>query len=399
MTSQPVTKPSKECKLTIDIFQRDGKKLADLCSKCLRLGINCLVEDHPSERDLAGNKINSIPLFNILLIFPYNHIYIYIHLYLYILVGKNDPVMELCRLLNRSTLDEHYIRALSYRATELQLLERGMLSAYQARQLYCKLSYIVTSIAAQAFSIKSGYFFDGLIIPPSCQSKTSLQFILKNGVIFCGKISDTDTITREFGIISLVHKHHSYCPTVIRAIDHLDLGDNKYCLVQPFYPKSMSELGMKSDILPNELILNMAICVLSSIKAFNNVNYCHGDIKPGNIMIDNHSNIMVVIDFGSAVEYNSLIRESSPLYPMDCQEMNITYDLTCLCSSILQLKGIDISEFKTRDELLDKFFNNPNSAVSLAMLCLKYNNVESIISIFLKSNPDFKDYVDMVMPR
>jgi len=57
MASQPV-KPCVECKLTWEGLQRDGKKLNDLCSKCLRLGINCLVEDHPSERDLSGNKNN-----------------------------------------------------------------------------------------------------------------------------------------------------------------------------------------------------------------------------------------------------------------------------------------------------------------------------------------------------
>ena len=57
MESQPV-KPSAECKLTWEVLQRDGKKLTDLCGKCIRLGINCLVEDHPSERDLAGTKIN-----------------------------------------------------------------------------------------------------------------------------------------------------------------------------------------------------------------------------------------------------------------------------------------------------------------------------------------------------
>jgi len=57
MASQ-IVKPHAECTLTWEGLQRDGKKLTDLCSKCERLGINCLVEDHPSERDLAGNKIN-----------------------------------------------------------------------------------------------------------------------------------------------------------------------------------------------------------------------------------------------------------------------------------------------------------------------------------------------------
>ena len=57
MESQPV-KPSAECKLTIEIFQRDGKRLADLCENCYECGVECRVRWHPSERESAGNKIN-----------------------------------------------------------------------------------------------------------------------------------------------------------------------------------------------------------------------------------------------------------------------------------------------------------------------------------------------------
>lgn len=307
--------------------------------------------------------------------------------------------MELCRLLKLTALDEHFQHALSYRGADIDLLENGKMTEHQALQLYKKLTYTVTSISAQAFYCQSGYLFDGLIIPPSSQSKTTLQFVIKDGLFYCAKISDAETIAREFGIISLVHNHHSYCPTVVRAIEHLIIGDNKSCLIQPFYPKPMSELGMKLEILPVELILNMAISALSAIKALSSVNYCHGDIKPGNIMVDNHSNIMVVIDFGSAVECNGLCRESSPYYPMDCNKMNIAYDLTCLCSSILQLKGIDIKKYTTRDELLEKFSRESDIAIKVAMLCLTFNNVDIIVSKILELNPDFRHYVDLAMPR
>ena len=57
MASQSV-KPFKECTLTRQELKDDGKKLTDFCGKCFRFGINCLVEDHPSEQEMAGNKIN-----------------------------------------------------------------------------------------------------------------------------------------------------------------------------------------------------------------------------------------------------------------------------------------------------------------------------------------------------
>jgi hypothetical protein len=51
-------KPSKECTLTREELKGDGKKLNDLCENCLDCGVERRVRWHPSERDLAGNKIN-----------------------------------------------------------------------------------------------------------------------------------------------------------------------------------------------------------------------------------------------------------------------------------------------------------------------------------------------------
>ena len=56
MESQPV-KPSTECKLTIDIFQRDGRKLNDFCDNCFECGVKCRVRWHPS--GMAGNQNNN----------------------------------------------------------------------------------------------------------------------------------------------------------------------------------------------------------------------------------------------------------------------------------------------------------------------------------------------------
>lgn len=41
--------PHSSCKLTIQILQKDGQQLQNFCRKCQRHGVNCFVEDHPSE--------------------------------------------------------------------------------------------------------------------------------------------------------------------------------------------------------------------------------------------------------------------------------------------------------------------------------------------------------------
>jgi serine/threonine protein kinase len=188
----------------------------------------------------------------------------------------------------------------------------------EARKLYKKLSFVVTTQAANNFICKNGYFFDGLIVPPSSQSKTILQFVVKNCILYCAKIGDKRNISYENEIMLKVHANFERCPTVLRCIDSFDVRDEQTCVIVPFYPKSIAEFGLNDSIIvPDDIVINMSICVLSAIKALSTLGLCHGDIKPSNIMVDNSSDVNVLIDFGACVELGGLCRESSLFYALD----------------------------------------------------------------------------------
>ncbi len=52
------TSPHNLCKLIWEGLQRDGKALDSYCQKCLRNGIRCRVDDHPSEASPQGKLYN-----------------------------------------------------------------------------------------------------------------------------------------------------------------------------------------------------------------------------------------------------------------------------------------------------------------------------------------------------
>jgi serine/threonine protein kinase len=306
---------------------------------------------------------------------------------------------ELARLLNIKQLDKHCTNALYMRASAVKSLEEGSMKEREARSLFSSLKSIVTTTNAKKFASRHGYLFDGLITPPSSQAKTVLQYVIRDRV-YCGKIGDPSTLIREFDVMSSIHKRFSYCPTVLKAVDQFrfDLeGNESVCLVLPFYPISLVEI-IDFEV-PDNFDIRVALCGLASIKAMNAVGICHGDIKPSNMMLDNNSDVIVLIDFGAATRYGSEQIESSPYFPMDVSDLSIEYDLTCLCSTILQLKGVDIFNFTSRDQLLAEFSNNQSFPYWIAMLCLRLSNVDDIIREILAIDDSYTAYVEKIMPQ
>ena len=171
------------------------------------------------------------------------------------------------------------------------------------------------------------------------------------------------------------------------------------CVIYPFLPKSLAELGIHRQIVPDSIVICAALCGLSTVKAMSSVHICHGDIKPSNMMVDNNSDIIFTIDFGACTQYDGIQREKTPLYPMDVGNMSIEYDLTCLSTSILQLKGVDISNFSKRSELLQTFSDNPSISYRIAMLCLRLTDIDAIITEVSNIPEIDKEYMNKIMPK
>ena len=139
----------------------------------------------------------------------------------------------------------------------------------------------------------------------------------------CAKICDPNTIQQEIKTISTIRSHFKYFPTIISVLDSFELDNYRMCVIYPFLPKSVADLGIQRLIVPESIVIRAALCGLATIKAMSSVGICHGDIKPSNMMLDNNSDIIVKIDFGASTRYDAIQRESTPFHHMDVDTMFI----------------------------------------------------------------------------
>jgi len=201
-------------------------------------------------------------------------------------------------------------------------------------KLYIRVTNLVKSSTKKSIS-HTGYYFDGPIPCAYGQSHTSLQFVKHCCRVLCAKIGPEDIISVEFEKSNLLHAQQR-CITVLEATEHLMLPKDRSALICPYYPSSVAVFPHGDCDLP--IVINVAMCTLASIKAFANVGLCHGDIKPANLMLTGDSQLVVLIDFGSAVPFGEIINGTSIHWGRDCPPTgSLRYDMTCLASVLYTL--------------------------------------------------------------
>ena len=205
-----------------------------------------------------------------------------------------------------------------------------------ARGLWLRLSIRVKT--QTRCSVVKQYLFDGPVPGAFGSPRAEFQFAVRGSRLFCAKImrdNDSNTLQREFELSRHLHQDQ-ICPTVMRAVDLIRLpGEPKrVAMITPYFPLPLTPLA--GGQLHPEGCVNVALCGLATIKAFNAKRLCHGDIKPGNMMLTTGENSLVVtIDFGSAAEYGNALTSTTPGFGLDLPtEASLSYDLACLASSI-----------------------------------------------------------------
>lgn len=200
--------------------------------------------------------------------------------------------------------------------------------------LYIRVTNLVKS-ATKKYIRHTGYYFDRPIPCAYGQSHTSLQFIQYYCRVLCGKVGPEDIIKVEFEKSNLLHAKQR-CITVLEAAEHLLLPKHRSALICPYYPSSVAVFPHGECDLP--IVINVAMCTLASIKAFANVGLSHGDIKPANLMLTGDSQLVILIDFGSAVPLGEIINGTSIHWGRDCPPNgSVRYDMTCLASVVYTL--------------------------------------------------------------
>lgn len=267
---------------------------------------------------------------------------------------------------------------------------------------------------------------------------TELQFAFLGTSIYCAKVSirDAAALKREYETSRIIHENQR-CETVMPVYDFISLPDGngnddkdelgdayiengndngstniniichqqpeRVAIVTPYYPVSLSQFagGGNKLRLHEEGCINVALCGLATIKAFSAKSICHGDVKPSNMMLaggckcystennygKRNNNLVVTIDFGSAVPYGERLTSITAEYALDhpCDVGSITYDLTCLASSIsvLVIDGwSEVPPYHTRRELIssidERIQTDPRPSLQIAKCCLERTDIDLI---------------------
>jgi len=222
-------------------------------------------------------------------------------------------------------------------------ISTGKVNASGIREIYRKAQLSLTTRTKQIIQQNHPYcLFDSII--DVGQGNTVVVKVMFKGVCCSAKIGSLSDIEKEVNVARLFPS----TPTLMEVLEVIAIPEDRLAMITPLYSSSLHDfIGRKSL----ELFLRVAICTLLSIRAFNRIGFCHGDIKPKNLMVSNNSKFVTVIDFGESAPYGQKMMKDSTVYPLDCVRIaSLQYDLTCLASTLWELWQGYVG-MKTREEL------------------------------------------------
>lgn len=249
------------------------------------------------------------------------------------------------------------------------------------------------------------YIFDGTIVDAHGQGNTVFQYAFKGSNVYCAKIGPEKVVSREFDIGGRVNELQF--PSVMPVVALVQVPDessaDRVALLTPLYPASLDRF---CGTLGESDLLNTARCTVSAIICFQKAGLCHGDIKPGNMMLANSRNLVVTIDFGSAVAIDSVAGGgTTDFYGLADAFGTVFYDRTCLAVSLAHLKWGD--EFvqseanKDRDTFMQYLMpKSRHSVVDIIFKLLDQSiDVEEVWEFLLGLPFDEEDHANAALLR
>jgi serine/threonine protein kinase len=167
------------------------------------------------------------------------------------------------------------------------------------------------------------------------------------------KIGSSDDIERE---VSTAKRFSGRKPCLMEVLGvipmSMDDNNTRLAMITPLYSAVLHDFTGRKCL---ELFVRVTVCTFLSIREFNRIGFCHGDIKPKNLMVNSNSKFVTMIDFGESSRYGTDMMKDSMWYPLDCvRTASLHYDLTCLASTLWELwqgRGQQEEDVTTRAEL------------------------------------------------
>lgn len=128
-------------------------------------------------------------------------------------------------------------------------------------------------------------------------------------------------------------------------------------LIMPLYQLSLTSLleALADNPMSLEMFQTLTSALLSACSRFEELDKCHGDVKPENIMISNGT--FILIDLGAVTDFNKPLREFTEGYYLDSSVRcaNSTFDLNCIAVTLGRccIKDFEAKRGRTRAKYLE----------------------------------------------
>ena len=99
-------------------------------------------------------------------------------------------------------------------------------------------------------------------------------------------------------------------PNIVHVIDVFEENNTAYYVMDYIDGKSLQEIIKEKGVLKENMALKYIFQIAEALKYVHSLNRLHLDIKPGNIMINNNDNA-ILIDFGASKQYDEVDGENT----------------------------------------------------------------------------------------
>ncbi|KXZ41298.1 hypothetical protein GPECTOR_571g611 [Gonium pectorale] len=277
------------------------------------------------------------------------------------------------------------MRALAYEAMdkEMALLYLGEIGSH------------LQSSTRKAILACKGYIFNRRPMASTGQLYTPMYYVFRGAGVYCGKAFDVSragasaSMKRENEVSESVHSDQA-CPTLIKVLDAFHVGQHAV-LILPLLAKSVADLlaAASPGVVDDEAPAYVAAGVLAAMAGLAAKGWCHGDIKPANIMLEaGNEKRIVLVDLGACTRLNEEIMEFTEHYALDLPMIaSLRWDLACLASTLCVLIGIPVKDSSVQGVIsyLTSLGDDLSFGGQLALHILKHldkvDNVEQLRAV------------------
>jgi len=267
---------------------------------------------------------------------------------------------------NILTAEEQVLFWTKFAGYSIPLKERK-LSVQDTRKLVKTIRSYLRSQTAWVMQAE-GYIFDGLL-GQTGGGRALLYHVIdaQKPSVFCGKVycMDADneqTISVEINSSKKLHEGGIH-PHIVHYMDWKSFSHytapskSMIVLIMPLYQLSLTSLleALFNNPMSLEMFQTLTSALLSACCRFEELDKCHGDVKPENIMISNGT--FILIDLGAVTDFNKPLREFTEGYYLDSSVLcaNSTFDLNCIAVTLGRccIKDFEAKRGRTRAKYLE----------------------------------------------